>query len=630
MRKRLRVGCFKNFDSIVARSILFDKYLITKYSTIKEMKKKFRTIACIVFSCLLCSIAWGQQKTGANTESSSAASHDTLSIWAVPAEQKVRPDDKIETANIVWSKSKGKISVAGAGNEHVPFQVVITSPVPPGRRPKPAGGFFITASDLKSKNGKSISQSQINFYLEHYIMLYAKSGPVGGTGVWPDALAPVKEPFNMAAQYAVVRNRPVWVDVKVPASTPAGIYSGTITVTQDGKKVETLQLDIQVYGFSIPEKTSLVTYMNISKGWMSRFYHKEASTPEMDKLTQTYYDFLYEHRMEPWFNDQLAPKVTVNGDNVTVKFDDGRYDYYLNKLKSNRVLLETMPHDLSEQVKDKPFSTPFNAKVKSYLSQVRDYFDKHGWKKTLVFNSPIDEPNTKEDYDETREWAKLVHEAAPGIPFLSTESPVTDNPEWGNLTGHVNNFSIHGNALNEIEVKKAIKEEQSKGGEMTWYISCDQIYPQPNYFIDAPAMDPVMVPWITESYKMTGFLYWAANFWTETPNPWLDAVTFISGYLCSDGYVLNGEGSLLYPGDFVNRYTRQPDVNGPVSSIRFELLREGIEDYDYIQMLKNAGDKEFADSVVGKMVIDVSTFSRNVEDLYAARKAMAERLEKHK
>ncbi|RYY19557.1 MAG: DUF4091 domain-containing protein, partial [Chitinophagaceae bacterium] len=235
---------------------------------------------------------------------------------------------------------------------------------------------------------------------------------------------------------------------------------------------------------------------------------------------------------------------------------------------------------------------------------------------------------TKEEYDETREWAKLVHEAAPSVPFLSTESPVTDNPEWGRLNGAVNNFSIHGNALNDPEVKKAIREEQSKGGEMTWYISCDQIYPQPNYFIDAPAMDPVMVPWITEQYKMVGFLYWAANFWTETPNPWLDAVTFISGYLCSDGYVLNGEGSLLYPGDYVKRFTGQPDVDGPVSSLRFELLREGIEDYDYIQMLKNAGQKEFADQVVNKMVIDVSTFSRNVADLYAARKAMALQLEK--
>ena len=594
------------------------------------MKKIFRTGSAVLILGLICTCSFAQQKTGANTETARAASSDTLSVWAVPAEQKVRPDDKIESANIIWSKNDRKIKVAGAGNEHVPFQVVITSPVPPGRRPKPAGGFFITASDLKSKTGKSIPQSQIKFYLEHYIMLYAKSGPVGETGVWPDALAPIKEPFNMAAQYSVVRNRPVWVDVDIPDSIAAGDYTGTITVTQDGKKVETLNVELKVYGFSIPEKTSLVTYMNISKSWMSRFYHKESSSAEMDKLTQTYYDFLYEHRMEPWFNDQLAPAITMNGNNVQVKFDDGRYDYYLNKLKSNRVLLETMPHELSREIKDKEFSKAYNDKVKSYLSQVKAYFDKNGWKHALVFNSPIDEPNTKEEYEETREWAKLVHEAAPGVPFLSTESPVTDNPEWGELTGLVNNFSIHGNALNESEVKQAIKREQAKGGEMTWYISCDQIYPQPNYFIDAPAMDPVMVPWITESYRMTGFLYWAANFWTETPNPWLDAVTFISGYLCSDGYVLNGEGSLLYPGDFVKRYTGQPDVAGPVSSIRFELLREGIEDYDYIQMLKEAGDKEFVNTVVNKMVIDVSTFSRNVQDLYDARKAMAERLESRK
>ena len=592
------------------------------------MKKTFRTVLLIKsFLCLLCLNSLAQQKTGANTETSARASNDTLTVWAAPAEQKVLPADKIESANVVWSQSNKKINVAGAGNEHVPFQVIITSPVPPGRRPKPASGFFVIASDLKSKGGKSISKSQINFYLEHYIMLYAKSGPVGSAGTWPDALAPIREPFDMAAQYAVVKNRPLWVDIKVPAQLDPGIYSGTITVMQNGRAVETLNVELKVYGFSIPEKTSLVTYMNISKGWMSRFYHKESSSAEMDKLTQTYYDFLYEHRMEPWFNDQLAPKVTVNGDKVEVKFDDARYEYYLNKLKSNRVLLETMPHDLSSLLKEKKFSSAYNAKLKSYLSQVASYFEKHGWKKSLVFNSPIDEPNTSEEYEETREWAKLVHEAAPGVPFLATESPVSDDPEWGNLTGLVNNFSIHGNALNDPGVKKAIKTEQSKGGEMTWYISCDQIYPQPNYFIDAPAMDPVMVPWITESYKMTGILYWAANFWTETPNPWLDAVTFISGYLCSDGYVLNGEGSLLYPGDFVKRYTRQPDVNGPVSSIRFELLREGIEDYDYIQMLKHAGQNEFAENVVGKMVIDVSTFSRNVQELYAARKLMAEKLE---
>jgi hypothetical protein len=91
--------------------------------------------------------------------------------------------------------------------------------------------------------------------------------------------------------------------------------------------------------------------------------------------------------------------------------------------------------------------------------------------------------------------------------------------------------------------------------------------------------------------------------------------------------VLNGEGSVLYPGDRTEQYTGQPNVNGPVSSIRFELLREGLEDYEYLWMLEEAGEKDFADKQVGDLVIDVSSFSRNVEQLYIVRKAMAQRLE---
>ncbi|MEP6596912.1 MAG: glycoside hydrolase domain-containing protein [Ginsengibacter sp.] len=569
------------------------------------------------------------EKTGANDVNVNIVSSDTLTIWAAPAEQKIRPDDRIESDNLIWSNAKKKIIIAGSGNEHVPFQVVITNPIPPGKKPAPTGGFFIKSSGLKNKDGKKISETQVSFYLEHYIMLYGKSGPIGATGYWPDALAPVREPFNMAAQYSVVRNRPVWVDIFIPTSSPAGIYTGTITVMKDNKTIETINLEVQVYNFSLPDNTHLITYMNVSKESLARFYHKDASSAEIDKLTQTYYEFLYGHRMEPWFNDQLEPKVAVNGEKIEVKFDDERYEYYLNNLKSKRVLLDAFPSELKKQIKDQQFSKAFNSKVKSYLSQVESYFEKHGWKDRLVFNSPIDEPNTKEDYEATRQWADLVHEGASlSVPFLATESPVTDNPDWGDLRGRVNNYSIHGNALNSAKVKQVIKEEQSKGGEITWYISCDQAYPQPNFFIDAPAMDPVMVPWITAGYNMAGILYWACNFWSETPNPWLDPVTFISGFVCSDGYVLNGEGSFFYPGDFTKRYTSQPNVDGPVSSLRFELLRQGIEDYEYISMLKDMGDSKFADSVVHTMVIDVSTFSRNLEDLYSARKAMAQRLEK--
>ena len=93
------------------------------------------------------------------------------------------------------------------------------------------------------------------------------------------------------------------------------------------------------------------------------------------------------------------------------------------------------PHELVSQIKAEPFSPAFNKIVKSYLTGVDSYFRKNGWSDRLVFNSPIDEPNTMKDYEETRQWALLVHEAAPGVHFLSTESPVSDNPEWGTFRG---------------------------------------------------------------------------------------------------------------------------------------------------------------------------------------------------
>jgi hypothetical protein len=600
--------------SISQRTHLKDRFLIVLFFTMVMSSAVFAQIA----------------KSGAATDQTQVALETKVVVWAVPAEQKVRPEDRPENNNIIWSQQAKKITVAGAGNEHVPFQVVVTTPIPPGRKPKAPEGFFVEASNLTSSQGKVISAKQVSIYVEHYIMLYAKSSPIGATGYWPDALAPMKEPFNMNAQYAVVANRPLWLDISVPPATPAGLYKGTISVKQNGKLLETLNVELEVYNFSLPEETHLITYMNVSKGQLARFYNKPANSPEIEKLTQTYYDFLYAHRMEPWFNDPLEPEVTLNGDKVEVKFDDARYQYYLTNLKTKRVLLNALPSGLERALGTDQLSKSFNQKVQSYLSQVEAYFDKHGWKDRLVFNSPIDEPNTKKDFEDTREWARLVHEATNDVPFLSTKSPIPNpnNPDWGTLRGHVDNFSIHGNSMNDPQMKQAILEEQAKGGEMTWYISCDQVYPQPNYFIDAPALDLVMVPWITARYNMDGILYWAMNWWSETPNPWLDAVTFISGFVCSDGGVLNGEGCVFYPGDYTKRYTGQPNVDGPVSSIRFELLREGMEDYEYLWMLKDSGKKDFADQQVRNLVIDVSAFSRNVEELYSTRKAMARALEK--
>ena len=592
--------------------------------------KKQLFISSVVFATIYFGSALMAQTGALDNRATNKADMLDVQIWAVPAEQKVRPEDRLESNNLVWSGKDKKITLAGAGNEHVPFQLVVTTNIHGDpREVKSPDGFWIECSDFTSTTGGTISKTNIKFFIQHYIFLDAPSSPAGATGYWPDALAPMQVPFGMNAMYEIIQNRPVWVDLIIPKNTKAGKYTGSITVTQHGKKVETMALELDVFNFSLPDETPMLFALNVPRFQIANFYRKPAESEEIEKLTKVYYDKLFENRMEPWYNDLLHPHVEVKEGKVEVKFDHEKYLYYMNTLKTKNVLLDACPGNLRRQIKAEPFTPEFNAIVKSYLSQVEDYFIKNGWHDRMEINGPIDEPRSLKEYEDTRKWASLIREATKNVPILVTRTPVPpkENPEWGVFQGYANNFSIHGNHLNDPEVKSAIKEEHAKGGFLTWYCSCDQRYPQPNYFIDAPAMDMVMIPWITLRYNLDGILYWAINWWSDTVNPWINANTFLSGYLCSNGWVLNGEGSLWYPGNFINQYTDQPNIEGPVSSIRFELLREGIEDYMYISLLEKLGDKAFAEKTVERMVVDVKAFSRNVPVLYNTRKEMAARIE---
>ena len=195
-----------------------------------------------------------------------------VQVWAVPSIQKVRPDDKLEKSNLVWSGETKTISVAGARNEHVPFQVVITAPSPATRHDKAASGFWLEVSDLVSGADK-IPKNRIKLYFEPVILCYGKSSSVGATGFWPDALAPLSDPFDMTAPFRrFVKNRAIWVDVTVPKEVGAGTYSGTISITQSGKAIDQLKLLLKVYNFALPDETHLVTFINVSGNWFAPHY----------------------------------------------------------------------------------------------------------------------------------------------------------------------------------------------------------------------------------------------------------------------------------------------------------------------------------------------------------------------
>ena len=79
-------------------------------------------------------------------------------------------------------------------------------------------------------------------------------------------------------------------------------------------------------------------------------------------------------------------------------------------------------------------------------------------------------------------------------------------------------------------------EEQMKGREVWWYFAYTTRHPFPNIFIDYPAIDCRILPWLTWKHNLDGLSHWHATYWPR--NPWESGNTFSAA---------NGDGSLLYP-----------------------------------------------------------------------------------
>jgi hypothetical protein len=59
------------------------------------------------------------------------------------------------------------------------------------------------------------------------------------------------------------------------------------------------------------------------------------------------------------------------------------------------------------------------------------------------------------------------------------------------------------------------------------------------------------------------------------------------------------------------RYTNQKDVYGPIGSIRFELLREGFEELELLNMLQELGGEEEADLITESICRGIRDFTRD-------------------
>ena len=204
------------------------------------------------------------------------------------------------------------------------------------------------------------------------------------------------------------------------------------------------------------------------------------------------------------------------------------------------------------------------ARCKEILRQTQAHLEAKGWLK-YAYICTIDEPG-KAAFPQVKQAFGLVHEVAPKLKCLLTygygaSKPVEPgNPVYKELAGFVDIHVPHSDCFEPIY----LKERQKAGDEIWAYVCISAQNPYLNCWgIDYPGIEQRMLYWQLYQHDITGFLYWATTYWPV--DPWKDPLTYPGG---------NSDGSMIYPGE-----------TGPINSIRWELTRDGIEDYDMMTLL---------------------------------------------
>ena len=230
----------------------------------------------------------------------------------------------------------------------------------------------------------------------------------------------------------------------------------------------------------------------------------------------------------------------------------------------------------------------YDALISQYLRQVEDHLAANGWlgREYIYW---FDEPDPK-DYPFVREGMLNIRRNAPRLTRFITEH--RPGPE-------IMDVSEIGCTIFDRVDPKAVAELAPKGREFWSYLCTGPKAPWVTLFIDHPAVNFRMWLWMTYKWGLEGILVWRADYWNSPTlfprgvlqNPWEDPMSYTVGYGVPFGQVNhwgNGDGRFLYPPNRDPGKDRTKYFCGPVDSVRWEILREGIEDYEYFVLLERA------------------------------------------
>lgn len=243
---------------------------------------------------------------------------------------------------------------------------------------------------------------------------------------------------------------------------------------------------------------------------------------------------------------------------------DAAAEKYLDGWKFNGFRLPCMPGHLAGH---RRFTDEYRELHRRVFGPIVEHLRERGWL-GKAYAYWFDEPG-EDEYEYVAEGMDVLGESCPGLTRLLTEQP--EEP----LIGHVDRWVP---LVSRFDPERCAQLQEA-GDEVWWYVCCGPRAPYANNFIDHPAINHRIRFWMLEKYNIEGSLYWQTTSWRR--NPWEDvAAVDPSG----ERFHGNGDGFFMYPA--CREPSEEPVLAGPVITLRLEVLRDAMEDLEYIWTLK--------------------------------------------
>jgi len=506
-----------------------------------------------------------------------AAQHEGTRFWFESPLVKLFPHDEVSGTGTV--AATGRVELARGERESLQLAMLPRGSV---------GSLNVRVGDLVHESGGSAIPSEaVRLYRVGYIDVRIPSHFEGPTGRFPDPLFPLA-PFSPAADEV----QPVWITVHAATDQTPGRYRGPLTVTAGGEVVAELALEATVFDFALPETPALKTDFAYWPEAAERGARAQGGRGDSDQLAEAYLQNALEHRVT--LREQTSfPEASANMARSL--------EAYLPKAQRalrNGASTLAVPHTLLERPEA--------------LAQVNRFVREHGLGGRVfaqMHQEPA-EPAWPRLFEVMDEWA--TH--APDIPMMVTSSGLRPF-----IPDHLDIWALHAQVFDTVH-NRQILERIAAGNEVWWYVNHTPPRPYGNFFVDFAAVEHRILFWQTWALGLRGMTYWGVNYFEEDQDPYQSVLDFTP---------VNGDGLLVYPG-----------ADGPVNSIRWETIRDGIEDYDYLaafmerrrRLLDQGGHEALlsrAASVynLGEIVPSLVTFTRDPDLLTRKRSEIARMIE---